>query len=247
MEKLRRFFYYLPSNSFVQSAFFLLGVGVLASLRWYERYSEIVHWSLVIAFCFLCVGIIQVIMMLFDKKLMEYHDLAVLIERLRNVEHELEARGGIGRGMYEKAESIEVKLPKGLLKDIFQLAEIRNKAMHGSVQIPDAAEVHKKARRLYTRVRFSNFGYVVLHGFAVLLFWLATALFSYAFYIYALKHGWTIHIGLLLVEVGAIYMLNRFLFYILEDVKYLLMLAILGGIYHNFLYTIVTKVVSYAL
>lgn len=230
----------------MQSAFFLLALGVLVSLRWYEHYSEIVQWSLVIAFCLFCVGVAQVIAMLFDRKLMEYHDLAVLIERLRNVEHELEARGGIGRGMYEKAESIEAKLPKGLLKDIFDLAEIRNKAMHGSVQIPNAAEVHKKARRLYARVRFSNFGFIVLHWFTLLMFWIATALFAYLFYIYFFASAKELTLGVPLVLVGGSYFVNRLFHSMMGDVGYLLILLILGGVFYKPLYEIATKVVAYA-
>ncbi len=245
MEKLRRFFYYLSSNSFVQSAFFLLAVGILAALRWYEHYSEIVHWSLAIAFCLLCVGVMQVIVMLFDKKLMEYHDLAVLIERLRNVEHELEARGGIGRGMYEKAESIEAKLPKGLLKEVFHLAEIRNKAMHGNVQIPNAADVHKKARRLYIRVRFSNFGFNVLHWLTLLVFWIATALFAYLLYLHFFAKAEEFTLGVFLVMVGGIYFVNRLLHSMMGDVGYLLILLILGGVFYKTLYEIVTKVAAY--
>jgi len=61
-----------------------------------------------------------------------YNDLALLIEKTTRIESLLTYLHGEGKGIYEKAESVVDDLPHGFLEKIIEVAEIRNRAVHGN-------------------------------------------------------------------------------------------------------------------
>lgn len=74
-----------------------------------------------------------------------YRELAKLMLVCRRIEKNLNQRGGEGKGMWEKAKCIEKSLPSGMVDRIFEVAEIRNNAIHTKKTYTNMPEIIEKA------------------------------------------------------------------------------------------------------
>ena len=65
----------------------------------------------------------------------EYLDVVLLIRRTTKIESTLEALGGSGGGIWEKADSISSVLPHTFMQKIIKVGTIRNDAVHGDLKV----------------------------------------------------------------------------------------------------------------
>lgn len=70
-----------------------------------------------------------------SKKNEEYLDVVLLIRRTTKIESTLEALGGDGGGIWEKADSISSLLPNDFMQKIIKIGKIRNDAIHGDLKV----------------------------------------------------------------------------------------------------------------
>jgi hypothetical protein len=61
----------------------------------------------------------------------------VAIDISRRIETALEAAGATGKGLHEKASSIEGRLPPGLVRKLRFIASVRNKIVHEDEVLPE--------------------------------------------------------------------------------------------------------------
>lgn len=70
-----------------------------------------------------------------SRKLEEYSDLVLLIRNTTKIESTLEALGGSGGGIWEKADSINDILPDFFMQKIIKIGTCRNDAVHGDLKV----------------------------------------------------------------------------------------------------------------
>ena len=145
-----KFYFY---NSFTQLALHIIPFGVLFALVDFQNAETILRVSALVAVGCFGIALLQNILLFFNKKLMAYKDLTKLLLVTKKIEAELESYGAGGKGMFEKAKSIEPYLKEGMLDEILLIADVRNKAMHGNPYIENANEILQKARKLHRQLR----------------------------------------------------------------------------------------------
>lgn len=76
-----------------------------------------------------------------------YLNTAKLVKKTAKIETILEQLGGVGGGIYDKADSTK-KFSKEFMNDLIKIAEIRNNAVHGNPIIHNFNIVIKDADKL---------------------------------------------------------------------------------------------------
>lgn len=197
------FLKFLYHNSYIQLALYLLPFGVLLALVEFDKAKKIFEISMQLSLVFAGIGAIQTIFLFFNKKLMVYKDLTKLLLVTKKIEAELESYGGYGKGMFEKAKSIEAYLREGMLDDILLIADMRNKAMHGNPYIQNASEVLSKAKKIHKQlVSMSSLSYKLKYYSAHFIMF--TILYIAAKVIY--MH---FHLGAAFLSLVLGYMINK--------------------------------------
>lgn len=72
---------------------------------------------------------------MYEQQIEAYLPTAELLSMTTKIESLLEHLGGEGSGVFDKAKSLEKKLPFGFVDRVISLAEIRNQAVHGDPNI----------------------------------------------------------------------------------------------------------------
>ena len=147
------FFKFLLHNSYTQFAlnftpFALLYLFLHEKLRY--DYLGLLLFSF---FTLLSIALVQTLLIFQNKKLYAYKDLTKLLLITKKIEAELESYGATGKGVYEKAKSLKEYLPEEMLKEVFVIADARNRAMHGNPKIENALEHIKNAKEILTLLR----------------------------------------------------------------------------------------------
>lgn len=147
------FFRFLLANSFIQSGLFL----ILFTMIFFHKYPHVHNAYIDIVYLltgtFFFIGLLQELLFVKNKKLYAYKELAKLLIYTRKIERGLENIGGKGKGMYEKAQSLQKYLPQSLLEDIFFVAEARNNAIHGSSKIDEYKKIIDKAKNILKTIK----------------------------------------------------------------------------------------------
>lgn len=91
--------------------------------------------------------------MLFYKDFIAYHHLARLLIITKRMEHSLENMGAEGKGLWEKADSVEQYLPDGMMDNILKIADARNKAIHHNPKIDDINSILQQAKTISNQLK----------------------------------------------------------------------------------------------
>ncbi len=142
------FFKFLLFNPHTQLALFVAIFGPVYSLEYMETPKDWIVISLFASMSLLSFSLMQELYFIQNRTLYAYKDLTKLLIFTKKIEHALEQMGGEGKGMYEKAESIQGYLPENMLEHILAIAEVRNGAIHGDPKINDSQTTLKKARQI---------------------------------------------------------------------------------------------------
>ncbi len=157
---------------------------------------------------------------------LQYRDLARLLPITKKMEHHLTKMGGEGRGLWERADSIKMLFPNSdlFMKNVLEVAEVRNNAMHGNPQIDNIDVVLEKATKLSSEIgsiklrrsikNIPNLLWSSIMGFFVWVYeWIVRIvvfpfilLYELALYLYELAIALSI-VALKLAVVGAVLML----------------------------------------
>jgi hypothetical protein len=170
-------------NSYSQLALILLPLGIIMILIRNININQelfILFFSIIFLFC---IAFFQTALLLKNKELIIYKGLARLLLLTKQMEEILESLGASGKGLYEKGYSLRSIISEDLLKDIFFLADLRNKAVHGYPEIKNEEIVIAKAKKIkknlknlvLTRIKI----FVWLSRMITLLYIVVGAIFFY--------------------------------------------------------------------
>jgi hypothetical protein len=115
--------------------------------------QNILDIAAIIIIIFILIGLLQELFFFFNKKLYIYKDLAKLLIVTKKIENALEELGAEGKGMYEKALSVEDYLKASTIEELLVVADTRNRAMHSSPQIENINAVLKNSNRILKEIR----------------------------------------------------------------------------------------------
>lgn len=147
------FFRFLLANSFIQSGLFLILFAIMFFHKYPHFHIAYIDIVYLLTGTFFFIGLLQELLFFINKKLYAYKELAKLIIYTRKIERGLENFGGKGKGMYEKAQSLQEYLPKSFLEDILFVAEARNNAIHGSSKIDEYKKIIDKAKNILKTIK----------------------------------------------------------------------------------------------
>lgn len=82
-----------------------------------------------------------------DEEKSIYINTAKLVKKTAKIETILEQLGGVGGGIYDKADSTK-KFSKEFMTKLIKIAEIRNNAVHGNPIIPNFDMVMEDTEKL---------------------------------------------------------------------------------------------------
>jgi len=140
-------------NSYMQMGFFLGLFGLLYSQKYLAEVQHGYDISLLLIIFFTTIAIMQEFFFSFNKKLYVYKDLAKLLIVTKKIENALETLGAEGKGMYEKALSVEEYMQESTLKELLVVADARNSAMHSKPKIDNIKEILKKSNTILKEIR----------------------------------------------------------------------------------------------
>ena len=140
-------------NSFMQMGFFLGLFGLMYSQKYLTEVQRGYDISLLLIIFFTTIAIMQELFFVFNKKLYVYKNLAKLLIVTKKIENALETLGAEGKGMYEKALSVEEYIKESTLKELLVVADARNSAMHSKPEIDNINEILKKSNTILKEIR----------------------------------------------------------------------------------------------
>lgn len=136
-------------------------------------------------FTLLSIALVQTLLLFQNKRLYAYKDLTMLILITKKIEAELESYGATGKGVYEKAKSLKEYLPQEMLKEVYAIADARNRAMHGEPSIENTAIHIKNAKEILKILRsLSSTNYKLFYYISHLILMLITLIGA----LYFLEH-----------------------------------------------------------
>ena len=145
---MKDYFIFLYHNSYSRLAFYLLLITPLFIGVYASNIEKALFIMLGTSLLFLLFGILQTLFLLMNRKLYAYKDLTKLLMITKEIEEYLEALGAQGKGVFEKAKSVEEYLPQEMIDNILEIATSRNNAIHGEPSIKNAQETLNKAKSI---------------------------------------------------------------------------------------------------
>jgi len=145
---VKDYFIFLYHNSYNRLAFYLLLITPLFIGAYASNIEKALFMMLGASLLFLLFGILQTLFLLMNRKLYAYKDLTKLLMITKEIEEYLESLGAQGKGVFEKAKSVEEYLQEGMIDDILEIATSRNNAIHGNPFIKNAQETLHKAKSI---------------------------------------------------------------------------------------------------
>ena len=171
------FFKFFLHNSYAQFALNLTPFALLYLFLHEKLRYDYLGLLLFGFFTLLSIALVQTLLLFQNKKLYAYKELTKLLLITKKIEAELESYGASGKGVYEKAKSLKEYLPQEMLKEVFVIADARNRAMHGNPAIENAHQHIKNAKEILKILRsLSSTSYKLFYYISYLIVLLITLL-----------------------------------------------------------------------